>query len=319
MSDDSRVRSAVSMGTIVTVQLVGRGTESDAEARAAVDRALAWFDRIESICTRFDPASELMRLTARVGEAVPASLVLVEAVRFALAVAEASGGAFDPTLGAAMEARGFNREHRTGRIVATSVPPTGRPSFRDVTVDAAARTIRLDRPLVLDLGAVAKGLAVDMAAAELRRFGNFAIDAGGDLFFGGVNPRGEPWSVGISHPRRSGEILEVLRVSDVAVCTSGDYERTSPVEGAGHHILNPATGASAALAASATVIAPTTMSADALATAAFVLGPGRGGEFLESQGVEGLIVTPALERSATARFHAFVHPDSLHHAAAATI
>jgi FAD:protein FMN transferase len=317
VSEDARVRTAVSMGTIVSVRLVGRGTESDEEARAAVDRALAWFDRIESICTRFDPTSELMRLSSRVGEAVPVSLVLFEAVRFALAVAEASGGAFDPTQGAVMEARGFNREHRTRRIVSTAIPSADCTSYRDVTVDAAAGTIRLERPLVLDLGAVAKGLAVDMAAAELRRFGNFAIDAGGDLFFGGVNPRGEPWSVGISHPRRPGEIFEVLRVSDLAVCTSGDYERRSPAEG-GHHILSPDTGAPASLAASATAIAPTAMSADALATAAFVLGPARGVDFLEAQGVEGLIVTPALERSTTARFRAFVHPDSLHHAPAAT-
>ena len=82
----------------------------------------------------------------------------------------------------------------------------------------------LHRPLLLDLGAVAKGLAIDMAARELQPFENFAIDAGGDLYFGGCNAAGEPWSVGIRHPRGDG-LLDTLRVSDAAVCTSGDYER----------------------------------------------------------------------------------------------
>ena len=61
-------------------------------------------------------------------------------------------------------------------------------------LDPDRRTITLRRPLTLDLGAVAKGLAVDMAARELEPFRDFAIDAGGDLYLGGSNPQGEPWS-----------------------------------------------------------------------------------------------------------------------------
>jgi thiamine biosynthesis lipoprotein len=310
------LRTEVAMGTFVSIEVVGRGSEP--EASAAVDRAFGWFNYIESLCTRFDPASELMRLTSRIGESVPVSAALFEAVRFALAVAEASGGAFDPTVGATMEARGFTREHRTGRLVRTEIDPAAKTSYRDVIVDPGEQSIRLLCPLVLDLGAVAKGLAVDMAAAELRPFANFAIDAGGDLFFGGFNPRGEPWSVGIRHPRKLDEIVDVLRVSNMAVCTSGDYERKSPVEHAGHHIVNPVSGAPVASAASATVVAPTAMAADAIATAAFVLGPSCGTAFMESQGVEGLLLTPELERTATAGFHTLLRDHSPHHAEAAT-
>jgi FAD:protein FMN transferase len=148
------------------------------------------------------------------------------------------------------------------------------------------------RPLTLDLGAVAKGLAVDAAARELEPYTNFAIDAGGDLFLGGCNHEGEPWSVGIRHPRIPGELIDRLRVSNQAVCTSGDYER-------GEHILDPRANVAAGAVASATVVAPGAMLADALATAAFVLGPEEGIHLLERMGVEGLLVTADLQRFET--------------------
>jgi len=183
------------------------------------------------------------------------------------------------------------------------VPPSpdalDRPTFRDVQVDAVDRTITLSRPLTLDLGAVAKGLAIDMAARELDRFHHFAVDAGGDLFVGGRNASGAPWSVGIRHPRSDGQLLARLRVSDHAVCTSGDYERTGAAGAGEHHILDPRTGRSPQAVASVTVVAPTALVADALATAAFVLGPEDGRRFLERHGVDGVIVTSELELVAT--------------------
>jgi thiamine biosynthesis lipoprotein len=223
--------------------------------------------------------------------------MLFEAVRFAVAVAAESGGAFDPTIGLAMERRGFDREHRTGEVVHTRIA-AGEASYLDVEVDDDERTITLRRPLLLDLGAVAKGLAIDMAARELQPFENFAIDAGGDLYFGGRNAVGQPWSVGIRHPRED-SLLETLHLSDVAVCTSGDYERQTD---AGHHILDPRGGGSANAVASATVLAPSAMVADTLATASFVLGPIDGIALLERHGVEGLLVTPSLDRFSTSKF-----------------
>ena len=274
------------MGTIVTIQLPRGGPEE------ALDRAFQWFSEVEKICTRFDPESELMRLTARAGEAVPASPVLFEAVRFAVSVAANTGGAFDPTIGGCMEARGFNRECRTGAELRTPGLVED-ASYRDIELDEARRTILLHRPLLLDLGAVAKGLAVDAAAQELAQLGDFAIYAGGDVFTGGANADGQPWRIGIRHPRHPDGIMACLLISDQAVCTSGDYERPG-------HILDPRRGAcTAAGVASATVVAPTALLADSLATAAFVLGPEEGIGLLRSMGVEGLIVTADLKRFGT--------------------
>jgi thiamine biosynthesis lipoprotein len=279
------------MGTLVTIQVVREG------AQEAIGAAFGWFHEIESRCSRFLDGSELRQLTAQSGVPVAASPILFEAVRFALQVAEESGGAFDPTVGHRMEARGFNREHRSGAEL-RSLRVDDAVSYRDVQLDPGHRTITLLRPLTLDLGAVVKGLAIDLAARELAPFEDFAIDAGGDLYLGGRNPQGAAWTVGIRHPRRERECIASLSVSNQAVCTSGDYERPAPT-GDGHHILDPRTGRSAQSVVSATVVAPGAMLADALATAAFVLGPEQGIEFFDRMGVDGLIVTPDLERYQT--------------------
>src|SRR5579883_1304826 len=226
----SYIRSTPVMGTVATIQVVR--PESDPEG--AVERAFQWFTEIEQRCSRFEPQSELMQLTAHAGVEVPVSPILFEALQFALAVAEESGGAFDPTVGLQMEENGFNRDYKTGRPVQTTLLKETSATYRDIRLNPERRSVTLLQPLVLDLGAVAKGLAVDMAARELQLCKNYSVYAGGDLYLGGLNPDGQPWSVGIRHPRIDGELIEAIRISDRAVCTSGDYER-------GRHILDPRT------------------------------------------------------------------------------
>jgi thiamine biosynthesis lipoprotein len=307
------------MGTLVTIQIVGRRSgESDREPEQAIERAFEWFHRVEACCSRFDPDSEAMQLTAHAGESVPVSEMLYEAVRFALAVADASGGAFDPTVGHRLEARGFNRNYRTGERVRTAIEPDRAISYHDVELDPDRTAIRLRRPLILDLGAVAKGLAIDMAAQELRAFENYAIDAGGDLYLGGRGPSGGPWSIGIRHPRLDNQLVDTIVASDAAVCTSGDYERIRAGDAgtSSHHIVDPRPGNPTTAVISATVVGPSAMLADALATAAFVLGPADGIGLLERQGVEGLILLPTLERHATKGWCGVCGPGDVAHAAA---
>jgi len=291
------------MGTTVTIEVVdiddaGRGAGSR-DIEGALDRAFRWFDEVEAICSRFDPASELRQLSERaVGRPVEVSHLLYAALEFALAVAEESEGAFDPTVGHELEARGFAHNYRNGTIVAPVSMSGAGASFRDVRLDRAGRTVALTRPLILDLGAVAKGLAVDLAVRELQPCTNFAIDAGGDLYLGGRNGRAEPWTVGIRHPRLTDRTIATIHVTDMAVCTSGDYERRQ-VDGAGHHLVDPRTGTAAADVASVTVVAASAMLADALGTAAFVLGAVDGLRWLEAHDVEGLILSTSLQRFAT--------------------
>lgn len=272
------------MGTVVSIEVDAPPTE--------VSQAFEWFRLVEATCSRFDEASELRRLP--VGIPTQASPVLFEAVRFALQVAQQTEGAFDPTLGSRLAARGYNRHYLTRAV--TEAPGTDEASFRDVEIDAERQTILLKRPLTLDLGAVAKGLAIDAAALQLRAFGDFCIDAGGDVYCGGRNPRGEPWCIGIRHPRQLDQLVARVCVSDRAVCTSGDYER-------GAHVIDPRDDGATIPSVSATVIAPNAILADALATAAFVLGPEAGVAMLERMGVDGLLVSTTLQFHRTKHFH----------------
>ncbi len=290
-------QTIVSMDTFVTIQVVGMSAQDEAVQR--LEAAFGWFRRVDECCTRFNPTSEVMNLTAHVGEPVDVSPLLFEAVQFALTVARASGGAFDPTVGHTLEAQGFNRDYRTGRTVSSGIRDDKRVRYTDVKLDPTRRSITLRKPLVLDLGAVAKGMAIDLAARELRPFANYSIDAGGDIYVAGHNATGSPWHIGIRHPRHRDQILETLVLSEQAVCTSGDYERVSQAEDGGFHIVDPRTGHSPPRIASVTVIAPTAILADALGTAAFVLGPIDGIKLLERQGVEGSIVTSELDARTT--------------------
>ena len=289
------------MGTYATIEVFPSQPDQTGALGSAIDRAFAWFRHIEQICSRFDPFSELSRLTRKACEPVQVSRLLYEAVEFGVAIAEETAGAFDPTVGIDMERRGFDREYRSGRSIRTDAPDSSSASYRDIVLDRDSCSITLRRALMLDLGAIVKGLAVDLAACELAQFANFVVDAGGDLFVAGRRPDGAPWNIGIRHPRRDGALIDAVSVSGVAVCTSGDYERRLGDNGA-HHIVDGRTRTDAELLASATVIAPSAMVADGLATAAFVLGPMGGIRLLERQGVEGLLITPALERHATRGF-----------------
>lgn len=288
------------MGTVVTAHVVGQSRHA-ADRESSATRALDWFDRVERACSRFDPESELNHLSAHVGEPVRVSDILFETVRFAVAVAEETKGAFDPTVGRLLATAGFDRHHRTGRRV-SAAPADDSASYRDIRVDEHQKTLMLEKPLAIDLGGVAKGFAVDLAARSLLEDGyeDFVIDAGGDLYLAGHNANDDAWSVGIRHPRDSNEIIERLLVSDSAVCTSGDYERIAPNPGdVTHHIVDPRTQRSAGELASVTVVAPSTMTADALSTAVFVLGPLDGIELLRTHDVRGLLYTTSLDRYST--------------------
>jgi thiamine biosynthesis lipoprotein len=295
---DAHIHTTALMGTVVTTTVVGDAVtrQRKSDLVATIDRAVAWFRRIEETCTRFDEDSELRQLTLQIGRPVQVSPILYRVVEFAVRVAEETSGAFDPAVGQRMELRGFNRDYRTGQPAASTALTDG-ATYHDIHLDPEAGTITLRRPMVLDVGAVAKGFAVDMAARELEPCRNFSINAGGDLYVSGHNADGKPWAIGIRHPREHEKMIETLHLTDAAVCTSGDYERRNAANEP--HILDPRTGKSAAALASVTVVAPTAMMADALATAAFVLGPTRGLELLREHDVAGLLITPELEQFRT--------------------
>src|SRR5579859_2097717 len=135
------------------------------DAVAAVTRVVEEFDRA---CSRFRPDSELSMVNDRAGEVVPIGPVLVEAVDAALRAARLTGGDVDPTVGGALIALGYDRsfESLSAGGVARSAPLAAVPGWRTVQLDLDAGTIRVAPGVSLDLGATAKALAADHAAAS---------------------------------------------------------------------------------------------------------------------------------------------------------
>ena len=288
------VTSAVFMDTLITIDVATPG--SIGATAEQVQKAFGWFAHVESLCSRFDETSELSRLSnSPCDTRVIVSSLLFQLIHFACSVARVSGGAFDPTVGHAMQVLGFNRNYLTGETISSANEAGARCSYRDIELDPTNRTVTITCPLVLDLGAVAKGFAIDLAAEELKPLENFAINAGGDILARGHHSANTPWRIGIRHPRQPEDAIDTLLISDAAVCTSGDYERPRPDGQPGHHLLDPQTRQPVEGVASVTVVAPTAMLADALSTAAFVLHQDEGIDLLESQSVEGLIVSADLQ------------------------
>jgi thiamine biosynthesis lipoprotein len=226
--------------------------------------------------TRFRDDSEIGR--ANLGAARDAvrispdtAAVLSEALRWA----EASGGAFDPCLGRAIELWDVARRREPPPAEAVRAV-AGRGLWRALDLDLGAGRERVrfgDRDVRLDLGGIAKGYGVDRAVAALRERGieRAFVNAGGDLYAMGASEDGDPWQVGIQSASDPSRVERVLRVSDGAVATSGDYFQCFRHGGRRyHHLLDPASGEPWRTDGKGlTVLADRCLDADAAATAIF--------------------------------------------------
>ncbi|MEQ8661898.1 MAG: FAD:protein FMN transferase, partial [Gammaproteobacteria bacterium] len=199
----------------------------------------------------------------------------------AQAVAAASDGAFDITVGAFRGLWKFD-EDMDGTLPAEAAVAARRAlvDYRDVIVQADTRQVMIARRgMRITLGGVAKGYAVDRARAILagRGIEDFILRAGGDTHVGGRRDA-HSWRVGIRDPRGPRErAFARLELVDASVATSGDYARGFVRDGIRyHHILDPASGRPARRSRSATVVTAGAMRADMWSTALFVLGPARG-------------------------------------------
>ncbi|MCR8629988.1 FAD:protein FMN transferase [Paenibacillus radicis (ex Xue et al. 2023)] len=279
------------MDTVVTIQVVTRKSKNESEA--AIERAFEAFRKVEHACSRFSLDSELMEASRQIKIPVPISPFLFEPLKFALEVAKWTKGIFDPAVGKTMEDHGFNQHYLTGETIQSSSSVSA--TYRDVVLNEQDRTLYLQKPLVIDLGGVAKGFAIDLAAHELKQFEGFVVNAGGDLYAGGVDEKGRKWKIDIQHPEHKEQMIQTVEISNEAVCTSGSYERKSTLKNGVHHIIDPRSKQSPNEWISCSVIAPYAMMADAFSTASFLLGLDRGRTLIEQLDLRGILITSDLQ------------------------
>ena len=269
------------MGTRVSVEL---WADDEVRGRSLVAEVMREYHRVDDAMSTYKPDSEISRVNARAAEAPMAiSAELFGLVERSLELSAASGGAFDITYDSVGYLYDFRAHQRpTDTQIAERL---GAVDYRHVVLDHAERSIFFKTAGVrINLGGIAKGYVVERAAAMLRERGvqHALLNAGGDTRVIG-DRRGQPWIVGIRHPRVADEVVTRLPLVDEAISTSGDYERYFEENGRRyHHIINPATGRPTEGILTVTVIGPDGTMTDGLDTAIFVLGVDKGLELIES-------------------------------------
>jgi thiamine biosynthesis lipoprotein len=286
-------REEAVMGTSVSVELWSDHREAAEGAMAAV---IGEMHRIDRTMSPFKPESELSRINRGAATAaVPVSAEMAALIERSIEFSRLSGGAFDITYASA----GALYDYREGIAPTDEALARGCAAvgWRHLAVDRQAGTVRFLRAgMRIDLGGFAKGHAVDNAVALLRQHGirHAFVAAGGDSRVLG-DRRGRPWTLGIRDPRRPGRVVAVLPLEDVAISTSGDYERFFERDGVRcHHIIDPKTGRSPDGVRSVTVLADDGLTTEALSKTVFVLGLEKGLRLIESQrGVDAIVVDAA--------------------------
>lgn len=249
------------------------------KAEAALAAVRAEFDRVTRTCNLYDPRSELSRLNREAGkDFFVCSELLWRILAEARRAHAASEGAFDVTVKPLMDLWGFYRKRQRAPSPAEIAETLKRVGFDKLEWDDARRAVRFKTPgMALDLGGIAKGMALDLAAAAVRELGMNCgvIDLGGNLYLLPEPPPGKNcYHIGIRSPSGAGDAGEVLEVNGpCAISTSGSYERFVELGGQRYgHVIDPATGAAPYLKRSATVIAPSGIESDWLSSAAFLRG-----------------------------------------------
>ena len=236
-------------------------------------------DRIDRACSRFRPDSELMRVNEAAGESVAVSALLMEALDVAIRVARATDGAVDPTVGRAIRNLGYDRDF--SELGSDGPPPVPLPppsGWRSVSLDRHARRVRVPPGVELDLGASAKALAADRAAARIgESLGcGVMVNLGGDIAVAGPPPAGG-WRVSIcdDHANPASGPTQGVSISSGGLATSSTTVRRWSAGGRPfHHIVDPQTGSSASVTwRTVTVAAGSCVDANAASTASIVRGP----------------------------------------------
>ncbi|MFT6404361.1 MAG: thiamine biosynthesis lipoprotein [Marinomonas primoryensis] len=286
--------SGPTMGTTYTVKFyTTENVKKPSDLKVGVDAALV---RVNKLMSTYDPNSELSvfnKLPENQFSNISEDMAYV--IDKALLISEMSGGEYDITIGPLVNLWGFGPGKREDKVPSQVLidEAKSRVGYHYLKLDG--RRLTKEKNIYVDLSSIAKGYGVDMVAQVLQSKGvqSYLIEVGGEILSKGVKADGESWKVAIESPAGGHEIVErILSVTDVAVATSGDYRNYFEKNGVRYsHTISPKTGRPIThRLVSVTVVDKTTTMADGLATAITVLGPEKGFEFAQKNGIAAYLL-----------------------------
>ncbi|HEY0179345.1 MAG TPA: FAD:protein FMN transferase [Dokdonella sp.] len=289
------------MGTTWTVKLVVPAAASREELQRGIQREV---DRVVAQMSTYEADSDLSRFNrapAGTWQTLPPEFFTV--LSYALALAQETGGAYDPTVGPLVNLWGFGpgpHEHAVPSE-AEIAAARARVGWQRVRLDAAGHRAYQPGGVYVDLSSIAKGFGTDQIARYLERAGveSYLVDISGELRAHGRRPDGTDWQVGVERPGAAAggvdaidEVERVVTLRERSIATSGDYRHFFE-DGARYysHHIDPRTGYPVAhQVASVTTVAADCMHADAAGTALIVLGAEQGMDYAERHGLAVLFV-----------------------------
>lgn len=272
-------RTRLSMGTFVSMTAIHHSKD---QAEDAFGAAFSEIEKLASVLSRHDQSSPVAQLN-RTGKLTHAQDDLTLVIDRSFHYHRLTGGAFDITVKPLMDL--YQQRFSTGQKPTEQQIEQVLKSIGQGGLQVDDRSISFQQSgMGVTFDGIAKGYIVDRASEVLRDHGvtNHLVNAGGDIRTSGSAAGEKKWTIAIQDPAKNREFPDILRMSEGAVATSGNYEAYYDQEKLFHHIVDPSTGHSPQWSASVSVTAPTVMDADALATALFVLEPDEAVNLIET-------------------------------------
>jgi len=243
-----------------------------------IDAAVSEIQRIEALLTTFNNNSDTNRINVQAGIApVPVSREVWQLVQRSLRISSLTQGAFDITYGSVDKRLwNFDKTMKALPDAAVAKKMVRLINYRNVVVNEQEGTVFLkEKGMRIGFGGIGKGYAAEKAREMLQQMGvkSGIVNASGDLTAWGLQPDGKPWTVGIAHPDMAGLPFSYLNISDMAIATSGNYEKYIVVNGKKYsHTIDPRTGLPVTGIKSVSIICANAEMADAMATPVTIMG-----------------------------------------------
>ena len=251
---------------------------NEQEGNVAINAAIAEVQRIENLLTTFSDFSQTSLINAHAGlSPVKVEEEVINLIERSIRVSEITDGAFDITYGS-IDKRLWNFDPDMTSLPdeATALKSVGLIDYRNVILNKEKSTVFLkNNGMRIGFGGIGKGYAADKAKLVLQKLGikSGIVNAAGDLITWGTQASGHPWTVGIADPEQTDRPFSALKISDMAIATSGSYEKFATINGKRYsHTIDPKTGLPVSGVKSVSIICPSAELADALATPVVVMG-----------------------------------------------